>query len=71
MVEQNTVNICIDVRFILRALNESHLKYIKNIIFIFDEYKFEIFNRKKYKFICISIYNIINYKLNFVLLFNK
>jgi hypothetical protein len=36
MVEQNTVNICIDVRFILRALNETYLNYIKNKLFLIN-----------------------------------
>ena len=35
-VEQNTINICICVRFILRALNVYHLNYIKNKILIFN-----------------------------------
>ena len=40
-VEQNTVNVCIDVRFILRALNVYHLNYIKNKILIFNYINFK------------------------------
>jgi len=61
MVEQNTVNICIDVQFILRALNVNHLNYIINKNFIFNYINLKFLMEKSinlYVYLFILIYLI-------------
>ena len=60
MVEQNTVNICIDVQFILRALNVNHLNYIINKNFIFNYINLKFLMKKS-----INLYMYYIHKIKF------